>query len=89
MIKATIDVPLKGEMNVYCTQLDHLDERWRMKQINAILRSNNNDHQPHILAGGLNSLDASDYSLERWNQIVKVNMILFSLRILYRVIELH
>ncbi|GFQ07864.1 ABC transporter c family member 11 [Phtheirospermum japonicum] len=27
--------------------------------------------QPQILVGGLNSLDASNYSLERWNKIVK------------------
>lgn len=70
MIKATIDIPLAGELNVYCTQLDHLDENWRMKQINAIFQSN--DQQPHILAGGLNSLDSSDYSPERWNHIMKV-----------------
>ncbi|KAK6146117.1 hypothetical protein DH2020_019986 [Rehmannia glutinosa] len=71
VIKATIDVPSTGELNVYCTQLDHLDENWRMRQINAIIQSNDDHHQPHILAGGLNSLDASDYSLERWNDIVK------------------
>ncbi|CAI9771023.1 unnamed protein product [Fraxinus pennsylvanica] len=68
VIKATIDVPWAGELNFYCTQLDHLDENWRMKQINAIIQSN--DH-PHILAGGINSLDASDYSSERWMNIVK------------------
>ncbi|XP_022849267.1 uncharacterized protein LOC111371479 [Olea europaea var. sylvestris] len=67
VIKATIDVPWTGELNFYCTQLDHLDENWRMKQINAIIQSN--DH-PHILAGGINSLDASDYSSERWTDIV-------------------
>ncbi|XP_051152887.1 uncharacterized protein LOC127266616 isoform X4 [Andrographis paniculata] len=69
VIKATVDVPFTGELNVYCTQLDHLDESWRMKQINAIFQSN--DQQPHILAGGLNSLDSSDYSPERWNNIIK------------------
>ncbi|KAF5736902.1 endonuclease/exonuclease/phosphatase family protein [Tripterygium wilfordii] len=68
VIKATIDVPQAGELDVYCTQLDHLDERWRMKQINAIIRSNDS---PHILAGGLNSLTGSDYSIERWMDIVK------------------
>ncbi|KAL8490724.1 hypothetical protein ACS0TY_022645 [Phlomoides rotata] len=68
VIKATIDVPWTGELDVYCTQLDHLDENWRTKQINAIIERN---EQPHILAGGLNSLDTSDYSLERWNTIVK------------------
>ncbi|GFP84272.1 expansin-a13 [Phtheirospermum japonicum] len=57
-----------GELNVYCTQLDHLDESWRIKQINVMIQSND---QPHILARGLNSLDASDYSSERWNNIVK------------------
>ncbi|GFP84457.1 ABC transporter c family member 12 [Phtheirospermum japonicum] len=30
--------------------------------------------QPHILAGGLNSLDASDYSSERWDNIVKIGV---------------
>ncbi|KAK6930075.1 Endonuclease/exonuclease/phosphatase [Dillenia turbinata] len=68
VLRATIDVPWIGEMNFHCTQLDHLDENWRMKQINAIIQSNNT---PHILAGGLNSLDDSDYSSERWVDIVK------------------
>ncbi|KAL8047784.1 hypothetical protein ABFX02_07G023000 [Erythranthe guttata] len=68
VIKATIDVPLNGELNFYSTQLDHLDENWRIKQINAMIES---DSEHHILAGGLNALDSSDYSLERWNHIVK------------------
>lgn len=68
VLKATIDVPEAGELNFYCTHLDHLDENWRMKQINAIIQSNN---EPHILAGGLNSLNESDYSQERWTDIVK------------------
>lgn len=68
VLKATIDVPEAGELNFYCTHLDHLDENWRMKQINAIIQSND---EPHILAGGLNSLDESDYSQERWTDIVK------------------
>ncbi|KDP21522.1 hypothetical protein JCGZ_21993 [Jatropha curcas] len=68
VLKATIDVPEKGELNFYCTHLDHLDENWRMKQINAIIQSNDG---PHILAGGLNSLDETDYSAERWTDIVK------------------
>lgn len=72
-MKATIDVPWTGELNVYCTQLDHLDENWRMKQINAIIQSN---EQPHVLVGGLNSLDASDYSVQRWTDIVKVESII-------------
>lgn len=69
MLKATVDVPWAGEVNVDCTQLDHLNEKWRMKQICAIIQSNDS---PHILAGGLNSLDGSDYSAERWMDIVKV-----------------
>ncbi|WJX13769.1 hypothetical protein P8452_04124 [Trifolium repens] len=68
VLKATIDVPEAGELNFYCTHLDHLNENWRMKQINAIIQSND---EPHILAGGLNSLDESDYSQERWTDIVK------------------
>ncbi|XP_020213127.1 uncharacterized protein LOC109797486 [Cajanus cajan] len=68
VLKATIDVPQAGELNFYCTHLDHLDENWRMKQINAIIQSSD---EPHILAGGLNSLDESDYSQERWTDIVK------------------
>ena len=40
-----------------------------MKQVNAIIQSSD---EPHILAGGLNSLDESDYSQERWTDIVKV-----------------
>jgi len=69
VLKATIDVPQVGELNFYCTHLDHLDENWRMKQVNAIIQSSD---EPHILAGGLNSLDESDYSQERWTDIVKV-----------------
>ncbi|CAL0300568.1 unnamed protein product [Lupinus luteus] len=68
VLKATIDVPEEGELNFYCTQLDHLDENCRMKQVNAIIQCSK---EPHILAGGLNSLDESDYSQERWTDIVK------------------
>ncbi|CAL5347102.1 unnamed protein product [Camellia sinensis] len=68
VLRATIDVPYMGEVNFHCTQLDHLNENWRMKQINAIIQSNDG---PNILAGGLNSLDGSDYSSERWTDIVK------------------
>ncbi|XXG80737.1 hypothetical protein AAC387_Pa09g1530 [Persea americana] len=68
VLKATVDVPLAGEVTFHCTHLDHLDEDWRMKQINAIIQS---DDYSHILAGGLNSLDETDYSAERWTDIVK------------------
>ncbi|KAL8264107.1 hypothetical protein R6Q59_022237 [Mikania micrantha] len=68
VLKATIDVPRTGELHFYCTQLDHLDEDWRMKQVNAIIKSS--DH-PHVLAGGINSLSGSDYSFDRWTNIVK------------------
>ncbi|KAJ6827271.1 uncharacterized protein M6B38_367280 [Iris pallida] len=68
VLKATIDIPRAGEVNFNCTYLDHLDENWRMKQISTILRSSDG---PHIIAGGLNSLDGTDYSAERWNDIVK------------------
>lgn len=69
VLKATIEVPRAGEVNLHCTLLDHLDEDWRMKQIGAILRSSDG---PYILAGGLNILDETDYSEERWNDIIKV-----------------
>lgn len=72
VLKATIDVPHTGEIDFHCTHLDHLDENWRMKQINAIIESND---CPHILAGGLNSLDETDYSSERWTDIVKVSTV--------------
>ncbi|GFQ02353.1 hypothetical protein PHJA_002379300 [Phtheirospermum japonicum] len=68
VLKATIDVPQVGEINFFCTLLDHLDENWRIKQINSIIQSTG---VPHILAGGLNSLDETDYSHERWTDIVK------------------
>ncbi|XP_057461189.1 uncharacterized protein LOC130751610 [Actinidia eriantha] len=68
VLKATIDVPRVGEVNFHCTHLDHLDENWRMKQINAMIQSSDG---PHILAGCLNSLDETDYSPERWTDIVK------------------
>ncbi|GMH18799.1 hypothetical protein Nepgr_020640 [Nepenthes gracilis] len=63
VLKATIDIPWMGEVNIYCTQLDYLDEDWRMEQMKEIIQSSEG---PHILAGGLNSLDRSDYSSERW-----------------------
>ncbi|GFZ04667.1 DNAse I-like superfamily protein [Actinidia rufa] len=66
--QATIDVPRVGEVNFHCTHLDHLDENWRMKQINTMIQSSDG---PHILAGCLNSLDERDYSPERWTDIVK------------------
>ncbi|XP_073526123.1 uncharacterized protein [Phyllobates terribilis] len=68
VLKTTIDVPQVGEVNFYSTHLDHLNEDWRMKQINSIIQSND---APHILVGGLNSLDETDYSQERWTDIVK------------------
>ncbi|KAI3443178.1 uncharacterized protein J3R85_000079 [Psidium guajava] len=68
VLKATIDVPWAGELSFNCTQLDHLDEFWRMRQIRAIVQSYD---PPHILAGGLNSLDESDYSVSRWLDIAK------------------
>ncbi|GMH27791.1 hypothetical protein Nepgr_029634 [Nepenthes gracilis] len=68
VLKATVEVPEVGEVNLYCTHLDHLDEDWRMKQIEAIVQAN---YEPHLLAGGLNSLDDSDYSQERWTDIVR------------------
>ncbi|EEE67690.1 hypothetical protein OsJ_25350 [Oryza sativa Japonica Group] len=68
VLRATIEVPRAGEVNFHCTHLDHLDESWRMKQMNAILRSSDG---PHILTGGLNALDGTDYSDERWADIVK------------------
>ncbi|KAI3742737.1 hypothetical protein L1987_60431 [Smallanthus sonchifolius] len=68
VLKATIDVPQTGEVDFHCTLLDHLDENWRMKQISAIIESS---ERPHILAGGINSLDETDYSPERWTDIVK------------------
>lgn len=70
MLRATIEVPTAGEVNFHCTHLDHLDESWRMKQVNAMLRSVDG---PHILAGGLNALDGTDYSADRWADIVKVH----------------
>lgn len=69
LLKVAIDVPGAGEVNIYCTQLDHLDENWRMRQIHAITKSVD---CPHILVGGLNSLERSDYSPERWTNIVEV-----------------
>lgn len=68
VLRATIEVPDAGEINFHCTHLDHLDEGWRMKQVDAIIRSADG---PHILAGGLNALDGTDYSAERWADIVK------------------
>ncbi|XP_020576488.1 uncharacterized protein LOC110022051 [Phalaenopsis equestris] len=39
-----------------------------MKQINSILDHNDG---PHILVGGLNALDETDYSEDRWADILK------------------
>jgi hypothetical protein len=86
VLKATIDVPQMGEVNFNCTHLDHLDENWRMKQINAMIQSSD---EPHILAGGLNSLDETDYSQERWTDIVNVNWKNLSLIYIYIYIYTH
>ncbi|XP_025880272.1 uncharacterized protein [Oryza sativa Japonica Group] len=72
VMRATIEVPGAGEVNLYCTHLDHLDEGLRMKQVDSILRFADGHH--HILAGGLNALDASDYSADRWAAIAKGKM---------------
>lgn len=69
MLRATIEVPGAGEVSFHCTHLDHLEETWRMKQVESMLRSADG---PHILTGGLNALDGTDYSAERWADIVKV-----------------
>ncbi|KAL5209544.1 hypothetical protein ABZP36_005167 [Zizania latifolia] len=68
VLRATIDVPGAGEVNFHCTHLDHLDESLRMKQVNSILRYADGHH---ILAGGLNALDVTDYSSDRWAGIAK------------------
>lgn len=70
VLKVVIDVPIVGELHLHCTQLDHLDEGWRMKQVMSLM-SGDKDDTPHILIGGLNSLDTTDYSEERWKDIVK------------------
>ncbi|KAG2540576.1 uncharacterized protein LOC120692736 isoform X2 [Panicum virgatum] len=68
VLRVTVDVPGAGEVNFHCTHLDHLDEGLRMKQVNSILRSADGHH---ILAGGLNALDPTDYSADHWANIVK------------------
>ncbi|KAL6593962.1 hypothetical protein ACP70R_048863 [Stipagrostis hirtigluma subsp. patula] len=68
VLRVTVDVPGTGEVNFHCTHLDHLDESLRMKQVNSILRSAEGHH---ILAGGLNALDSTDYSADRFAEIVK------------------
>ena len=69
VLRVTVDVPGAGEVNFHCTHLDHLDEGLRMKQVDSILRSADGHH---ILAGGLNALDPTDYSADHWANIVKV-----------------
>lgn len=67
-VGATIDIPRVGEVNFQCTLLNHLDENWRMKHIKAIIEFYEG---LHILAGGLNSFDETDHSLERWTNIIE------------------
>ncbi|WVZ57006.1 hypothetical protein U9M48_007454 [Paspalum notatum var. saurae] len=69
VLRVTVDVPGAGEVNFHCTHLDHLDESLRMKQLSSILRSADGHH--HILAGDLNALDSTDYTADRWADIVK------------------
>ncbi|XP_062211348.1 uncharacterized protein LOC133912559 [Phragmites australis] len=68
VLRVTVDVPGAGEVNFHCTHLDHLDESLRMKQVNSILRSADGHL---ILAGDLNALDSTDYSVDRWADIIK------------------
>ncbi|BBN13105.1 hypothetical protein MPTK1_6g00840 [Marchantia polymorpha subsp. ruderalis] len=70
VLKVVVSVPLAGDLHFYCTQLDHLDEDWRMKQIDS-LTSMVPPNQPHILTGNLNALNQSDYSKERWEEIAE------------------
>ncbi|CAM6096750.1 unnamed protein product [Calypogeia fissa] len=70
VLKVIVEVPLVGDLHVYCTQLDHLDEDWRMKQVDSFLQTLPAS-QPHILTGNLNSLDMSDYSKDRWEEIAQ------------------
>ncbi|XP_078448107.1 DNAse I-like superfamily protein isoform X2 [Wolffia australiana] len=68
VLKAVVEVPELGEITVFCIHLDHLSEECRMTEINALLQGSDG---PHLLAGGLNALDETDYSSERWNDIIK------------------
>lgn len=70
VLKVVVDVPTIGDLHFHCTHLDHLNEGWRMKQVMAMM---SRDDAAHILAGSLNSLDTTDYSQERWEDIVKFN----------------
>ncbi|KAJ7551861.1 hypothetical protein O6H91_06G032800 [Diphasiastrum complanatum] len=70
VLKVVVDIPLVGEVNFHCTHLDHLDEDWRLKQVQSLTEDTKG--YPHILVGDLNSLKKSDYSKERWTEIAKV-----------------
>ncbi|KAG6552429.1 hypothetical protein Mapa_005990 [Marchantia paleacea] len=70
VLKVVVSVPLAGDLHFYCTQLDHLDEDWRMKQIDS-LTSMVPPNQPHILTGNLNALSQADYSKDRWEEIAE------------------
>ncbi|KAL3691509.1 hypothetical protein R1sor_005160 [Riccia sorocarpa] len=70
VLKVVVSVPLAGDLHFYCTQLDHLDEDWRMKQIDS-LTSMVPPNQPHVIAGNLNALNQADYSKVRWEEIAE------------------
>lgn len=72
VLKVVVEVPLVGDLHFYCTQLDHLDEDWRMKQVQAFLQTVPSS-QPHILTGNFNCLERSDYSKDRWEEIAQVS----------------
>ncbi|XP_057756407.1 uncharacterized protein LOC130975669 [Arachis stenosperma] len=71
VLKATIDVLEAGEMNFYCTHLDHLDENWRMKQINAIRVTAEDIPQQKTKS---NDTNLSQYSEEIGKPIPKVEV---------------
>ncbi|CAN1765678.1 hypothetical protein LINPERHAP1_LOCUS9701 [Linum perenne] len=75
VLKATINVPNIGEVNFHCTHLDHLDEKWRMKQVNArwldIVKYYEEMGKPtpkaevmRFLKSSKNYIDAKDYAGE-------------------------
>ncbi|KAL2622555.1 hypothetical protein R1flu_002760 [Riccia fluitans] len=70
VLKVVVSVPLAGDLHFYCTQLDHLDEDWRMKQVDSLI-SMVPPNQPHILTGNLNALNQADYSKARWVEIAE------------------
>lgn len=69
MISIHLSISENLELYVHNIHLDNVCEDTRLLQLNTAL-SNIDSTKPHLIMGDFNSLDKSDYTEERWNEII-------------------